>query len=317
MIASMFKRFGLAVAFAATVSAAQATPLLKGDIIVTSSIVTIGDMFENAGLIAETAIFRAPAPGTTGVLSIEEVAQAARAAGLDDFESAGLDRIRVARVGVMIDMPLITDLIAGDLRNRGILNDSMSMQIALDAPLPMLTAADTASPATLVILRYMPGSASFSARFQIAGRETPLDVAGQIQLMIEAPHLARTLPAGAILRTDDIELRMVPLNYAETSGLVRIEDVVGKQLQRQTRAGVLLRPADVASPELISRNEIVTIIYRQGALTLTTRGQALNAASLDQPVSVLNPMTRKVLHGIATANSTVTISSGPQQVAGL
>jgi len=59
------------------------------------------------------------------------------------------------------------------------------------------------------------------------------------------------------------------------------------------------------------------VIYRSGALTLTTRGQALNAASLNQPVSVLNPMSRKVLHGVAAADGTVIVTSAPQAVAGL
>lgn len=317
MFNALFKRAGYAMVFAALATAAQAMPLLRGDVTVSASIVTIGDILENAGLAAETAVFRAPAPGTSGVVNVEDIATALRAAGLEQFETAGLDRIRVTRAGVMVDMPIINDLIASDLSNRGILNETMSMQLALDAPLPMVTSADPTVPASLVMLRYMPGSSTFSARFQVAGLERPLDVSGQIQLMIEAPHLTRTLPAGAILRETDIELRKVPLAFAESTGLVGMDDLVGKQLQRQTRAGVIVRPADISAPELISRNEMVTVIYRQGALTLTTRGQALNAASLSEPVSVLNPMTRKVLYGVAVENGTVLVSSGNQRVAGL
>ena len=43
-----------------------AQPSLKGDITVNTAIVTVGDMFDNPGELSETAIFRAPAPGTTG-----------------------------------------------------------------------------------------------------------------------------------------------------------------------------------------------------------------------------------------------------------
>jgi flagella basal body P-ring formation protein FlgA len=317
MSTTLFKHAALTLAFAALAHAAQAQPVLRGDVAVNAALVTVGDVFENAGLLAETAIFRAPAPGTAGIVTIQQITTALTALGIEEFETAGLDRIRVTRPGIVVDEPAISALIEGDLLNRGILNDMMNMQIALDAPLPMLTAAASDKPVSLVILRYMPGSSTFSARFQIAGNDTPLDVSGQIQLMIQAPHLTRTLPAGTIIGANDVELRLVPLTYAENAGLVRIDEIVGKQLQRQTRAGVLIKPGDISAPELVSRNELVTIIYRQGPLTLTTRGQALNAASMSQPVSVLNPMTRKVLHGTAISNGTVLISSGTQQVAEL
>lgn len=317
MTVSLLKRAGLALALAALATTAQAEPLLKGDVTVTAAIVTVGDLVDNAGLMAETAVFRAPAPGTAGVLSVEDIAAALRSAGIEEFQAAGLDTIRVARVGVEVGLPLITDLIATDLRTRGILSSGMDMDIALDTPLPELVSANTANPATLTILRYMPGSSTFSARFQIAGIDRPLDVSGQIQLLIAAPHLTRTLPQGTILSSDDVEMRMIPLPYAESAGLVAVEQLVGKALQRQTRAGVMLRPSDIAAPEIISRNEQVTVVYQHGSLTLTTTGKALNAASLSEPVTVLNTMSNKVLQGIATQNGTVTIVSGPQQIAGL
>ena len=51
-------------------STALAVPTLKGDITVNKAIVTIGDMFEDAGTLAETGIFMAPAPGTTGIVPL-------------------------------------------------------------------------------------------------------------------------------------------------------------------------------------------------------------------------------------------------------
>lgn len=317
MIASLLRRAALAAALATLATGAQAEPLLKGNVTVNAAIVTVGDLFDNAGLLAETAVFRAPAPGTAGVLSVEDIDAALEAAGITEFEPAGHDSVRVARAGVAVDLPLLSGLIADDLRARGILSDEMDMDIALDAPLPELVAANTATPASLSILRYMPGSSTFSARFSIAGMASPLDVEGQIQLLVAAPHLAHTLPEGAILGPDDVEMRMIPLAYAESAGLVAIEELIGKQLQRQTRAGVVLRPSDIAAPEIISRNDTVTVVYQTGALTLTTTGKALNAASLSEPVTVLNTMSNKVLQGIATQNGTVTVSSAPQRIAGL
>src|SRR5690554_5010833 len=214
MFASLLKHTGLALAFTALTGMAQAEPLLRGDVTVHSAIVTVGDLFENAGLFAEKAVFRAPAPGTAGILSVDDIASALQSAGIERFETAGLDSIRVARSGVEIDQSLLSELIATDLRQRGILNADMDMDIALDTPLPDLVAANPAQPASLSILRYMPGSSTFSARFEVSGLDRPLDISGQIQLLIAAPHLTRTLPQGTILGPSDIEMRMIPLAFA-------------------------------------------------------------------------------------------------------
>lgn len=306
-----------ATAFAFMAGSALAMPVLRGDITVSSAIVTVGDMFDNAGVAAENGLFRAPVPGTAGALTLSDITAAAKAAGVETFDATGLETVRVARSGIVLAESHLSDLIAADLSARGILSASMSMQVSLDASLPVLHAADASAPANLEMLRYMPGSSSFSARFRVAGIDTPLDVNGQIQLMIEAPHLARALSAGEILSPSDVEMRMIPLNYAETTGLPALEELVGMQIQRPTRAGVLIRPSDVAAPELISRNDTVTVIYRNGAMTLSIRGQALNAASLDQPVSVMNLMSKKVLRGVAAGAGTVIVNHGNEQVAGL
>lgn len=307
----------VAVLGVALPGAALAEPVLRGDIVVDGAIVTVADMFADAGDMAGTGLFRAPAPGTTGTVTLAQIEAAASQAGLDAFDANGLAEIRVARAGVMVDETLLEDLIAADLRARGVMTDAMSLSLSFDALPSDLVAAEVESPARLEMLHYQPGAARFSARFAIAGASAPLDLAGQIQMMIETPHLVASLPAGAILSPSDIEMRNTPLVQGSANAPAALEDLVGMQLRRALREGVVVRAADVGAPELVARNAEVTVIYRSGALTLTTRGQALNAASLNQPVSVLNPMSRKVLHGVAAADGTVIVTSAPQAVAGL
>ena len=93
-------------------SSAMAAPTLKADVLVSTAIVTVGDMFDGAGLQAEQAMFRAPAPGTAGTVSIEAIRAAALKAGLTEFDAEGIDKVRVARQGTAIDETILTDLIA-------------------------------------------------------------------------------------------------------------------------------------------------------------------------------------------------------------
>lgn len=296
---------------------AMAAPTLKANVMVSTAIVTVGDMFDGAGLRAEEAMFRAPAPGTAGVVPLDAIRAAALKAGLTEFDAEGIDRVRVARQGTAIDETMLTTLIAADLKTRGILTPGMTAQAAFDASLPLLTADDPTNPARLVTMRYMPASNAFAARFAVSGIDKPLDVSGQINLLIEAPHLAANLAAGTILSQADVEMKLVPLKFAEGSGFTAVDQLIGKTLQRPSRAGMMLKATDVADPDVVARNQAVTVYFRNGPMTLTVKGQALNSASLGQPVSVLNSLSKKVLTGVASANGVVEIKGGPVNVAGL
>src|SRR3569833_2052600 len=114
------KSFVLAIALALlATSAAVANPSLKGDITVNSDIVTVGDMFDNPGALSETAIFRAPAPGTTGIVPIEDVEHAAELIGLTDFDNVGYTRIRVVRLTTVVDATTLSGHVSTGLAHRG------------------------------------------------------------------------------------------------------------------------------------------------------------------------------------------------------
>lgn len=300
-------------------STALAAPVLRAEVSVNHPVVTVGDMFEDAGLLAERALFRAPAPGTTGIVSLEAVRSAALKAGLADYTQDGLLNVRVERRATVVDVTTLTGLISGDLAARGLLPLGAQLHARFDNPALSYNAEAVDTPVTLVALRYQPGAASFAARFQIAGMELPVDVSGSLDLLVEVPHLAASLKAGAVLTPADIEMKRVPLDFADQSGVENLDDLVGKQLRRNARAGVMLKAADVTEPLAVRRNTEVTVLLRTGPMTLTVIGQSLGDAASGQPVQVMNTVTRKILNGVATANGTVEISTAAAklQVAGL
>jgi len=307
----------LFAAFAA--STALAAPVLKAEVSVNRPVITVGDMFEDAGLLAERALFRAPAPGTTGIVSLAAVRAAALKAGLTDYTQDGLLNVRVERRATVVDTATLTGLISGDLAARGLLPQGAELHARFDDPALSFNAEAVATPVTLVALRYQPGAAGFAARFQVAGMELPVDVSGSLDLLVEVPHLAASLKAGAVLTPADIEMKRVPLDFADQSGVESFDDLVGKQLRRNSRAGVMLKAADVTEPLAVRRNTEVTVLLRTGPMTLTVIGRSLGDAVTGQPVQVMNSVTRKILNGVATANGAVEITTAATklQVAGL
>src|SRR5690606_8437194 len=125
------------------------------------------------------------------------------------------------------------------------------------------------------------------------------ELGGRLEMLVEVPHLAANLPSGAIIAPGDIEMRLVPAAFADSGAVTAAEQVVGKQLRRPARAGLMLRPSDVAEPLLVSRNDTVTLYFRQGPMTLTVKGQALADAAEGQTVSVLNLMSSRIVSGTA------------------
>ncbi|MBE0578392.1 flagellar basal body P-ring formation chaperone FlgA [Devosia sp.] len=297
--------------------AAWAAPVLKSDIVVTAPIVTIGDMFDAAGPIAEQPLFRAPNPGTSGMVSVTDIVAALARIGIEEFETGGLDGVRVSRAAAVIDEAVLTDLITADLSARGIISKGMTVDTLFSVPVKPLNAEAVAEPASVISLRYLPGSGAFTARFAIAGIEQPLDVSGSIELMIAAPHINASLPAGTLLSADNIEMRPVPLKFVESTGVARLEDVVGKSLVRQSREGMMLKATDVSVPLLISKNDAVTIYFRNGPMTLTVKGQAVTGAAAGGLVQVINLMSKRVISATAISAGAVEVSADPLALAGL
>ena len=303
------KTFALTFTFALALlsTAALANPSLKGDITVNADIVTVGDMFDNPGELSEMAIFRAPAPGTTGIVPLSDVQRAARLIGLSDFDNVGYTRIRVQRLTTIVDASALSALIGNELKRRGALADGITAETRFDLANVSLNATQGPDPASLTDLRYTPDSGVFSARFMVAGIDQPVDLSGHIELMTTAPRLTTTLAAGTVLRKDDLELAPVSLKTANAGGYAVLDQLVGKQLVRQSRVGIMLKPSDVADPTVVTRNGLVTVQLVVGAITPTVKGQALGNAAAGDPVDVLNTVTKKILHGIARADGTVAI----------
>lgn len=313
---NLLKTLTLAALGISLSTAALALPSLKGEVTVTAEIVTVGDMFDDAGSLAELAIFRAPKPGTTGMVDLNAVANAAKLVGLTEFENVGIARVRVSRAATIVDGKMLEAMVTEDLRGRGIVQEDVIPALRFDTPDLSFNAEAVEQPVKLIHVRYTPGNNGFSARFQIAGTDLPVDVNGRIEMLVEVPHLAATRPAGTVLTPKDIEMKLVPLKFAESTGIVTLYQLVGKQLERSGRGGLMLRAGDVGDPQVVARNQMVTVYLKSGPMTLTVKGQALNSAAAGEAVQVMNTASKKIVMGTALPNGGVEMNS-TLNVAGL
>lgn len=315
MFKSLSKSF-LVLAATLMAQSAFAMPVLKPSVVVDAKVVTVGDMFNNAGVHAETPLFRSPAPGTVGAVPVTSIYLATQRAGFTSFDTAGLSQVRVERSGVKVDAQFVSQLVNEELVSRQLLLQGETAQVRLNNALAPLF-ADSASDNPVMVLDFQvgPETRTFAARLALAGHNQTLQVNGRIDIMIQAPFLSQTKGKGEILQLSDIEMRQASEQLVRAQGALRVEDLVGKSLTRALRGGSPLRSADVAEPDLIRRNDMVTLYFKKGALTLTVKAKALQSAALNKQVTVLNLMSNKPIQGIVTGAGAVTISNGPAKVA--
>ena len=98
--------------------ASPARPMLKAEAIISGEIVRIGDLIDNAGVVAPVPIFRAPDLGYTGTVSVDAVLEAVRDHALIGVDTAGLHEIVVTRASRIVPEKDIENLIARTLSAR-------------------------------------------------------------------------------------------------------------------------------------------------------------------------------------------------------
>lgn len=100
----------------------------------------------------------------------------------------------------------------------------------------------------------------------------------------------------------------VTASNAETSeGAPPESAFIGREVKRTVYVGQEISLDDTRSPRLVTRNQVVTVKYIKGSLEITTTGRAMNDASADEAVTVLNAASRQLIHGIVQKNGSVLV----------
>ena len=315
------RSFLLAIALlaAATVTAASqnsddviATPTLRASVLVSSDVVRIGDVIDNAGTSAQIAIYRAPDLGTTGSLPTAQVLNALQAHQVIGVDTRDIKAVSVTRLSRAVDAKDIQSQVAHALEHRSGLGDAANIALTFDRDVQdlRLEASNTGAMQP-VSSRFDPRSGRFDVSFEIGNDAgtTPTRVrfTGTAVETVEAAVLARDVERNEVLKSSDVITERRP--KAEVGGDAAVRDrAVGMQMRKQLRAGQALRVADLAKPDLVQRDQTVTLIYESTGLYLTIRGKALEGGTEGDVVSVINLQSKRTVSGVVIGRGQVSIS---------
>jgi flagella basal body P-ring formation protein FlgA len=294
-------------------------PRLKESVTVTSEIVRIGDLVDNAGPAADIPVFRAPDLGQTGSVAVGRVAAALRRHDVLGVDTGSITEVVVTRLSRIIAGKEITDRIAQAVAGQFGFGLAENLAVVLDRPVRALhVEASATEELALARLHVDPRSGRFDVVFDLPGRAAaqrlPLRFTGTVTETVQAATLMRPINSGEIITAADVAAERRP--KAEVgSYAISIKQAVGLAAKHPLRSGHVLRAGDLTKPVVVQRNEAVTIVYEVPGILLTLRGKALEAGAVGDAIGVLNTQSNRTIQATVAGPGRVTIAATMPHVA--
>ncbi|WP_321367628.1 flagellar basal body P-ring formation chaperone FlgA [uncultured Celeribacter sp.] len=112
---------------------------------------------------------------------------------------------------------------------------------------------------------------------------------------------ARTIRAQTILSASD--LAMIEGNVP--GAIATIDEAVGLEARVMLYTGRPISQADIGPAAIIDRNQIVSLVYNQGGLTISADGRAMSRASVGDVVRVMNLSSRTTVSGVVAPDGSI------------
>lgn len=289
---------------------AQAT--LRAEAIVSGDVVTVGDLIDGAHGLEGVALFRAPDPGQTGPLPAAAALAAARKAGVRDVTANGVRDVFVTRVS----REVARDQIAGAVTARAATDygcDVDFVETKLDASVESVH-FDAALTGALQVTRFAidQKTGRFDATLEVVSAprgSAQIRASGVAIETVEVATLSRPFARGEIVSAGDVKADRRP--KAQGQDTLRPDEAVGLAARRALREDQPLRSADLMRPQHVQRGAFVTLIYAGTGVSLSLKAKALGAGAAGDLVAVQNLQSKRVVNGVVTGPSEVTVTAAP------
>jgi flagella basal body P-ring formation protein FlgA len=325
MIRSLTVVFAALIALGAPAAAqvtaplSQERPKLKAEVTVTGDLVRIGDLVEHAGVIAAVPIFRAPDLGATGSVSAASVVEAVHAHALVGLDTGGVQEVAVTRASRIFSPNDFEDCVAQALSSRFSLGAAGEIAISFDGDLrPLHVEPNAEGELHIARINYDAHNGRFQATVEVptgASQKAPLRLTGRASATVELVTLARAVERGVVLKDADVVVERRPRAQLGKDVITERTQAIGLAARTNLEPGRPLRTAQLMKPELVRRNEHVTLIYEVPGILLTVRGKAMESGAEGDVVAVLNEQSKRTIQGVVAGPGHVVISSAPARFA--
>lgn len=132
-----------------------------------------------------------------------------------------------------------------------------------------------------------------------------------ILTFLAAPVSAEIVVATAIIRANTIiEPGLVELKRGNVPGVhSNLDEVIGLEARKAIYPGRPIRKGDIGEPALVERNQIVTLVFNAGGLSIEAEGRSLARAGEGEELRVMNLGSRSTITGTVLPNGNIQVSN--------
>jgi flagella basal body P-ring formation protein FlgA len=123
---------------------------------------------------------------------------------------------------------------------------------------------------------------------------------------------ARSIPAGEVVQPED--LIWAKAAVAPSDAPSDPEAVIGLAARRPLRAGAAISGRDVAAVQVIKANDIVTLTFNSGGVSLALQAKALSAGSVGETINVQNVTSKKTVQAVVTGPGQAAVGPEAEQL---
>jgi len=117
--------------------------------------------------------------------------------------------------------------------------------------------------------------------------------------------VARAVRANSIIAPADVSLA----NEMTEGAISDVNDVIGLEARVNLYPGRPVRQSDVGRPAIFERNQIVTMVYTAGLLSISVEGRILDRSAIGDAARVMNVDSRMTVVGRVMANGTIEVGN--------
>ena len=272
------------------------TVVLAERLVADGPVITLGDLFEDAGDAADIMLARAPAPGQRLSLTPSFVREAAAREGLVWANAGGLMRVTVERAARQVT----AQDIAGLLQEALFVETGQVHAVRLSNQRQVLFAPmDALGGPELIQLDHDAGSHLFRAEIAAWPGGEIVQISGRAETVADIPVLARAVSVGEVISASDLTWIQLPTSQVNAQILTDAGALIGQAARRPLRADTPLRAFDVKAPTVIRRGDIVSLVFQSGPLTLAARARALDDAADGQVIRFVNLQSNRTVEAVA------------------
>ena len=115
----------------------------------------------------------------------------------------------------------------------------------------------------------------------------------------------RTIRPQSVITAQDIERRDGTVTGAVSSA----DLVVGQEARAAIYPGRPILFAQIGPPAIVERNQILTLVFQEGTLTISTEGRALGRGAAGEMIRVMNLASRNTVTAIVGQDGAAYVSN--------